>query len=44
MGMVKRQCRLAAKPFIPLRTASLAGLLSGLAALDRTAPPETAAG
>jgi hypothetical protein len=42
MGMVKRQCRLAAKPFIPLRTASLAGLLSALAALDRTAPPETA--
>ncbi len=44
MGMVKRQCRLAAKPFIPLRTASLAGLLSGLAALDRSATPETAAG
>jgi hypothetical protein len=44
MGMVKRQCRLAAKPFIPLRTASLAGLLSGLAALDRSAMPETAAG
>jgi hypothetical protein len=44
MGMVKRQCRLAAKPFIPLRTASLARLLSGLAALDRSAMPETAAG
>jgi hypothetical protein len=44
MGMVKRQCRLAAKPFIPLRTASLAGLLGGLAALDRSAMPETAAG
>jgi hypothetical protein len=44
MGMLKRQCRLAAKPFIPLRTASLTGLLSGLAALDRSAMPETAAG
>ena len=44
MGMVKRQCRLAAKPFIPLRTASLAGLLGGLAALDRSPMPETAAG
>jgi Uncharacterized protein conserved in bacteria (DUF2325) len=32
MGMVKRQCRLAAKPFFPLRTSSLACLLSGLAA------------
>jgi hypothetical protein len=36
MGMVKRQCRLAAKPFMPLRTSSLACLLSGLTALART--------
>ncbi len=33
MGMVKRQCRLAAKPFLPLRTSSLACLLAGLAAI-----------
>jgi Uncharacterized protein conserved in bacteria (DUF2325) len=36
MGMVKRQCRLAAKPFMPLRTSSLACLVSGLTALART--------
>jgi hypothetical protein len=36
MGMVKRQCRLSAKPFMPLRTSSLACLLSGLTALART--------
>jgi hypothetical protein len=36
MGMLKRQCRQSAKPFIPLRTASLASLLSGLTVLDRT--------
>ncbi len=36
MGMVKRQCRLAAKPFMPLRTSSLTCLLSGLTALART--------
>jgi len=35
MGTVKRQCRQSAKPFIPLRTSSLASLLSGLAALER---------
>jgi hypothetical protein len=44
MGMVKRQCRLSAKPFVPLRTSSLACLLSGLTALDQTPNPETAAG
>ncbi len=36
MGMLKRQCRQSAKPFIPVRTSSLASLLSGLAMLDRT--------
>jgi hypothetical protein len=36
MSVVKRQCRLAAKPFVPLRTSSLACLLGGLAALART--------
>jgi hypothetical protein len=44
MGMVKRQCRLAGKPFIPLRTSSLACLLSGLTALARAPKPEPAAG
>jgi hypothetical protein len=34
MGMVKRQCRLAAKPFVPLRTSSLASLLAGLAMVE----------
>ena len=29
MGIVKRQCRQSAKPFLPLRTSSLASLLSG---------------
>jgi hypothetical protein len=43
MGMVKRQCRLAEKPFIPLRTSSLACLLGGLAALDRMSKPVPAA-
>lgn len=33
MGMVKRQCRQAAKPFAPLRTSSLASLLVGLVML-----------
>jgi hypothetical protein len=33
MGMVKRQCRQSAKPFMPLRTSSLASLLAGLATL-----------
>jgi hypothetical protein len=36
MGILKRQCRQSAKPFIPLRTSSLASLLSGLTMLDRT--------
>jgi hypothetical protein len=31
MGILKRQCRQSAKPFIPLRTSSLASLLAGLA-------------
>jgi len=35
MGVLKRQCRQSAKPFIPLRTSSLASLLSGLTMLDR---------
>jgi Uncharacterized protein conserved in bacteria (DUF2325) len=34
MGMLKRQCRQAAKPFVPLRTSSLASLLAGLAVLQ----------
>jgi hypothetical protein len=33
MGLLKRQCRQAAKPFVPLRTSSLASLLAGLAML-----------
>jgi hypothetical protein len=41
MGTVKRQCRLSGKPFVPLRTSSLACLLSGLAVLGRTPEPET---
>jgi hypothetical protein len=40
MGILKRQCRQLAKPFVPLRTSSLASLLSGLATLERT--PERA--
>jgi hypothetical protein len=40
MGILKRQCRQSAKPFIPLRTSSLASLLSGLAAFEQ---PELAA-
>jgi hypothetical protein len=35
MGLLKRQCRQAAKPFVPLRTSSLASLLAGLAMLER---------
>jgi len=35
-GMLKRQCRQSSKPFIPLRTSSLANLLSGLTMLERT--------
>jgi hypothetical protein len=37
---LKRQCRQSAKPFIPLRTSSLASLLSGLARFEQ---PELAA-
>jgi hypothetical protein len=33
MGMLKRQCRLSGKPFVPLRTSSVASLLAGLASL-----------
>jgi hypothetical protein len=40
MGILKRQCRQSAKPFIPLRTSSLASLLSGLATFEQ---PELAA-
>jgi hypothetical protein len=43
MGMVKRQCRLAAKPFVPLRTSSLACLLGGLAAVAQMPKPRLAA-
>jgi hypothetical protein len=35
MAVVKRQCRQAGKPFIPLRTSSVSGLLAGLATLRR---------
>jgi Uncharacterized protein conserved in bacteria (DUF2325) len=34
MGVVKRQCRQSAKPFVPLRTSSLASLVSALATLE----------
>jgi hypothetical protein len=34
MAMVKRLCRQAGKPFIPLRTSSLASLLAGLSRLS----------
>jgi hypothetical protein len=34
MGLLKRQCRQAVKPFVPLRTSSLASLLAGLAMLE----------
>jgi hypothetical protein len=37
MGIVKRLCRQADKPFLPLRTSSLASLLAGLATLSRAA-------
>ncbi len=36
MGILKRHCRQLAKPFVPLRTSSLASLLSGFATLERT--------
>jgi len=35
MGILKRQCRQFAKPFVPLRTSSLASLLSGLTKIER---------
>jgi hypothetical protein len=35
IGVLKRQCRQLAKPFVPLRTSSLASLISGLATLER---------
>jgi hypothetical protein len=38
MGLLKRQCRQAAKPFVPLRTSSLASLLAGLAKLEMQQP------
>jgi Uncharacterized protein conserved in bacteria (DUF2325) len=37
MATVKRLCRQTGKPLVPLRTSSLAGLLSGLAQLPREA-------
>jgi hypothetical protein len=39
MGVLKRQCRQAAKPFVPLRTSSLASLLAGLAMLELQEKP-----
>ena len=33
MGLVKRQCRLSAKPFVALRTSSVPSLLAGLSTL-----------
>jgi Uncharacterized protein conserved in bacteria (DUF2325) len=33
-GILKRQCRQSAKPFIPLRTSGLGSLLSGLATFE----------
>lgn len=37
MGQIKRHCRLSGKPFVPLRTASLASLLAGVAMLASSA-------
>jgi hypothetical protein len=42
MGTVKRLCRQAGKPFVPLRTSSLASLVSGLATLRRPAIADAA--
>jgi hypothetical protein len=39
MGTIKRHCRQAGKPYMPLRTASLASCLSGLARLLEDAVP-----
>jgi hypothetical protein len=43
MTTVKRLCRQAGKPLVPLRTSSLASLLSGLATLKGALRPTTAA-
>ena len=43
MGMLKRQCRLSAKPFVPLRTSSVASLLAGLATLASLQRPDAGA-
>ena len=37
-GQVKRLCREAQKPFVPLRSASLASFIAATASLDHTAP------
>lgn len=37
MGLIKRHCRQSGKPFVPLRTASLASLLAGVAMLASAA-------
>lgn len=37
MGVLKRQCRLQEKPFVPVRTCSVASLLAGLAGLHQPA-------
>jgi hypothetical protein len=39
MGLLKRQCRLSAKPLVPLRTSSVPSLLAGLAMLALQQPP-----
>jgi hypothetical protein len=43
MATVKRHCRQAGKPFLPLRTSSLAGLMSGLASLPQASMAVTIA-
>jgi hypothetical protein len=40
MGAVKRQCRQAGRPFVPLRTSSLASLLAGLATVGGSDRPQ----
>jgi uncharacterized coiled-coil protein SlyX len=44
MGQVKRFCREAGKPFVPLRSPSVASFLVALGDLDRVAEPADAAG
>ena len=39
MGLLKRQCRLSAKPLVPLRTSSVPSLLAGLAMLELQQAP-----